>query len=110
MWFVRNRGDAADLWWKLVEHWLPAARDNARETYGMPGMALVHGYLPPVLADTYVHTNLALEYCLDTPAQVLKVAWDEWDYGGDINFLREKVYPALHDYAVFCAAYSQPEF
>lgn len=105
---VRNRADAVDMWWKVVEHWLPAARKNAQDMYGLPGMAFVHGYQPPVLADQYVHTNIGLELCVDTAAQVLKVLWDQWDYGGDEAFLKEKVYPALHDLAIFYGAYAQP--
>ena len=104
---VRNRADAVDMWWQLMEHWLPAARRNAREVFDMPGMYLVHGYLPPIKPDRYVHTNSQLELCLDTAAQVVKVIWDEWDYGGDEKFLREKLYPALRDLAVFYAAYAQ---
>ena len=95
------------MWWQLLEEWLPAARQNARETYGMPGMMLVHGYLPPVKPDRYVHSTVALEYSLDTAAQVVKVPWDQWDYGGDVDFLRAKVYPPLHDLAQFFAAYAK---
>lgn len=105
--FVRNRADSQDMWWKLVEHWLPAARLNAREVYAMPGMMLAHGYMPPVKPDRYVHTDCALELCIDTPAQVLKVLWDQWDYGGDEAFLKDKVYPALRDLAAFYAAYAK---
>jgi hypothetical protein len=92
---VRNRADAVEMWWKLVEHRLPVALDTARETHGMPGMMLLHGYLPPVKPGRYAHTSIALEYTLDTAAQVLKVLWDQWDYGGDGNFLKNRVYPRL---------------
>lgn len=105
--FVRNRADAADMWWQLIDHWRDAARTNAREVYGLPeGMALVHGYLPPVKPDCYVHTNVALEYCIDTMPQMVKALWDQWDYGGDERFLRAEVYPALRDTALFFQHYA----
>jgi hypothetical protein len=105
---VRNRADSADMWWKLIDHWREASRANAREVYGLTGgMALVHGYLPPIKADRYVHVHVALEYSIDTIAQMVKVLWDEWDYGGDENFLRQKAYPALRDTAIFYANYAR---
>lgn len=102
---VRGREDALAMWPQLVEHWLPAARLNAREVYDLPGMILVHGYLPPVKPDRYVHSNSTLELCLDTGAQVLKVLWDSWDYGADEPLMRNILYPALRDLAIFYAAY-----
>lgn len=104
---VRNREDALDMWWQLVEQWLPAARMNAREVYDLPGMFLGHGYLPPVKPDRYVHTNSTLELCLDTGAQILKVLWDNWDYGADESLMRRLLYPALRDLAIFYAAYME---
>lgn len=105
---VRNCADATDMWWQIIEHWRDAARANARETYGVSGgMALVHGYLPPIKADKYIHTMVPLEYCIETMAQMVKVLWEEWDYGGDEKFLREKTYPALRDAAIFYADYAQ---
>jgi hypothetical protein len=104
--YVRNRGDAVDLWKYLVEQWWPAARQNVRDVFDMPGGAILHGYLPPIKPDRYIHTNSQLELCLDTAAQVVRPLWDEWDYGGDEKFLREKVYPVLKDLATFYAAYA----
>ena len=89
--FVRNWGDSEDMWKQIVWHWMAAAKDNARDMFGMPGMFITHGYLPPVKADKYVHTTITLELCLETMAQIIKPAWDEWDYGGDINYLRSAV-------------------
>ena len=104
---VRNRADSADMWWKIIEQWRDTARANAKEVYGVPeGMMLVHGYVPPVKPDRYVHTNVALEYCIETLAQMVKVLWEEWDYGGDEKFLREKAYPAMRDTALFYMHYA----
>lgn len=105
---VRNRTDSTLMWKQIVEHWFEAAKLNARETYGLPGMYITHGYLPPIKADRYAHTNVALELAVDTMAQVLKTLWDEWDYGGDPKVL-EEIYPYLREMAVFYAAYAQKE-
>ncbi len=106
---VRNRADSVDMWRQLVEHWLPAARQNVREMFDMPGAAILHGYLPPVKPDRYVHTNSQLEFCVDSAAQMLKTLWDEWDYSGDPALLRNTLYPALRELAIFYAAYAQRE-
>ena len=105
--FVRNWGDSEDMWKQLVWHWMPAAKENARDMFNLPGMFITHGYLPPVKPDKYVHTTITLELCLDTMAQIIKPAWDEWDHGGDINFLRKECYPLLREMALFYAAYAK---
>jgi len=40
-------------------------------------------------------------------AQMIKPAWDEWDYGGDINYLREQCYPLMREMAIFYANYAK---
>ena len=105
--FVRNWGDSEDMWKQIVWHWLPGAERNAREMFSLPGMFISHGYLPPVKPDVYVHTTITLELCLGTMAQIVRPAWDEWDYGGDVNFLRETCYPLMRRMALFYAAYAK---
>jgi hypothetical protein len=104
--FVHNWGDSEDMWKQIIRHWMNAAEENARHMFKLPGMYIVHGYLPPVKADTYVHTTITLEFCMDTMAQLIKPSWDEWDYGGDIRVLREECYPILRKMALFYAAYA----
>ena len=107
--FVRNWGDSEDMWKQILEHWMPAAQDNARTRFNMPGMLVTHGYLPPVKPDQYVHTTITLELCLETMAQIVRPSWDEWDYGGDIKVLRDEAYPLLKQMALFYAAYMKKE-
>jgi hypothetical protein len=107
--FVRNWGDSEDMWKQILEHWMPAAQDNARTRFNMPGMLVTHGYLPPVKPDQYVHTTITLELCLETMAQIVRPSWDEWDYGGDIKVLREEAYPLMKQMALFYAAYMKKE-
>jgi hypothetical protein len=105
--FVRNWGDSVDMYKQLLWHWLPGAKQNARDMCGMPGMFISHGYLPPVKPDKYVHTTITLELCLGTMAQLVRPVWDEWDYGGDVRFLRDECYPLLREMALFYAAYAK---
>jgi hypothetical protein len=105
--FVRNRADHQVMWKQLAWHWLEGAKNNARDLFGMPGMAILHGYQPPVKPDQIVHTTLTLEFCLETMAQVIRPVWDEWDYCGDRAVLRDECYPLLREMALFYAAYAK---
>jgi hypothetical protein len=105
--FVRNRADHQVMWKQLVWHWMEGGKDNARSLFGMPGMAILHGYQPPVKPDQIVHTTLTLEFCLETMAQIIRPVWDEWDYGGDINVLRDECYPLMREMALFYEAYAK---
>lgn len=107
MHFVRNRADHQQMWKQLVWHWKDAAKINAKEMYGMPGMAIFHGYQPPIKPDKILHTTLTLEFCLETMAQIIRPVWDEWDYGGDMNVLKNECYPLLKEMAIFYAAYAK---
>ena len=88
---------------------MPGGQENARDMFNMPGMLITHGYLPPVKPDKYVHTAIALELCLGTMAEIIRPAWDEWDYGGDTTFLRRECYPMLKEMALFYAAYAKKD-
>jgi len=103
---VQNRSDQLQMWYKLVPHWLPACKKNAREVFDLPGAALLHGYLPPIQGDEYAHCTGIWEFCMEIPAQVLKVLWDAYDYGGDEQFLADVVYPALRETAIFYSHYA----
>lgn len=105
--FVRNWGDSEDLWKQIVEHWMPGAKEAARDMFHMPGMFISHGYLPPIKPDRYLHSTITLELCLGTEAQLIRPAWDEWDYGGDTNYLRNECYPLMKQMALFYAAYAK---
>lgn len=105
--FVHNWGDSEDMWKQIVEHWMPGAKENAWDMFHLPGMFITHGYLPPVKPDKYVHTTITLELCLGTMAQIIRPAWDEWDYGGDTSFLRKECYPLMREMAIFYAGYAQ---
>jgi len=105
--FVRNWGDSEDMWKQIVEHWTPGGQENARDMFNMPGMLITHGYLPPITPEKYIHSCIALELCLGTMAEIIRPAWDEWDYSGDTTFLRKECYTMLKEMALFYAAYAK---
>ncbi|MBN1851870.1 MAG: hypothetical protein JW829_04070, partial [Pirellulales bacterium] len=39
--------------------------------------------------------------------QIIKPVWDEWDYGGDVEFLRKECYPLMREMAIFYVAYAK---
>ncbi len=105
---VINCQDRLEYYPLLVNHWLETCRINARQTFNLPGMFLAYGYLPPIKADDiYPHTINTWEFCMEIPAQVMKIGWDNFDYGGDERYLAQTVYPALRDLAIFYAAYAE---
>ena len=106
---VMNRSDMVEYYPKLARMWLEAGKKNAREVFNLPGFfGVAHGYLPPINPlGTYPHTIATWEFCIEIPAQVIKTAWDTFDYGGDECYLAEMVYPVLRELAIFYAAYVQ---
>ena len=102
---VRHRSDRLTYYCKLYNFWLSACKKNAREVFGLPGAALLHGYLPPILPTDYAHCSATWEFCMEIPAQVMKCLWDCFDYDGDERFLAESVYPALRETAIFYSHY-----
>lgn len=105
--FVRNWGDSEDMWKQIVHYWMPGGKESARTMFNLPGMLISHGYLPPIKPDKYAYTTITLLFCLETMAQIIRPSWDEWDYGGDINVLRNECYPLLKQMALFYASYAQ---
>lgn len=103
---VMNRGDTLEYYYKLVPTWLEACKKNARDVFNLPGALIQHGYLPPIKPDKYFHTISTWEFCMEIPAQVLKVLWDRYDYSGDKQFLSKVAYPAMRETAIFYTHYA----
>jgi hypothetical protein len=106
-WFVRNRPEVMLQWSQLVERWKEALKEKARIIYGLPGLIMGHGYLPPVTPDPCYIENQSLDFCMEVPGQVMKVIWNLWDYTGDEAFLKETAYPLLRELAIFYEAFAR---
>lgn len=108
---VMNRSDQVDYYPKLVKMWLDASIQNATDVFSLPGMfGPAHGYVPPIDPNgPYPHNIFTWEFCMEIPAQIMKIGWDTFDYGGDETYLADVVYPALRELAIFYAAYVTEE-
>jgi hypothetical protein len=104
---VRNRPEPLYMWAQLCTFWHEALKGKARDLFGLPGMAIAHGHLPPAVPDPWYVENQCLDYTIDSFGQVAKVIWDLWDYQGDETFLREQAYPIIRDLAIFYEAFAR---
>lgn len=104
---VRNRPEPLYMWSQLTNFWHEALKGKARDLFGLPGMAIAHGYLPPTVPDPWYVENQCLDYTIDSFGQVAKIIWDLWDYQGDETFLRKKAYPIIRDLAIFYEAFAR---
>ncbi|MFC4222052.1 glycosyl hydrolase family 95 catalytic domain-containing protein [Flagellimonas marina] len=103
---VMNRLDMMDYQIKLPKFWLEATKRYAREVFGLEGaFGPPHGFQGPIKPDEVMRTNTVLDFCTEVPGQVLKCAWDAWDYGGNEEILTEYLYPPLREHAIFVSQY-----
>ena len=105
--FMRNQYEPKIQWPWLVSHWHDTFKEKARLRFGLPGMTMPHGYLPPAAQSPWYAENAVLEFTMEVPGQVMKVIWNFWDYTGDEFFLRETCYPLLKDLAIFYEAFAR---
>ena len=104
---VRNRPEPLYMWPQLCSYWHEALKTKAHDLFGLPGMAIAHGYLPPTIPDPWYVENQCLDYTIDSFGQVAKIIWDLWDYQRDEAFLKEKAYPIIRDLAIFYEAFAR---
>jgi len=105
--FMRNQYEPKIQWPNLLSHWHETLKEKARLRFGLPGMTVVHGYLPPAKQSPWYAEHAILEYTVEVPGQIMKVIWNFWDYTGDEEFLRETCYPLLKDVALFYEAFAR---
>lgn len=103
---VMNRLDMLDYQIKLPRFWLEGSKRLAKEVFELDGaFGPPHGFQGPIKPDEVMRTNTVLDFCTEVPGQVLKCAWDAWDYGGDEKILTEYLYPPLREHAIFVSQY-----
>lgn len=106
-WFVHNQYEIMYMWPNLVTFWKEALMQKAADMYGLPGLVMGHGYLPPATPDPWYIENQTLDFCVEVPGQVMKVIWNLWDYTGDEKYLKETAYPLLRELAIFYEAFAR---
>ena len=108
--FMRNQYEPKMLWPNLLTHWHATLKEKAKVKFGLPGIAIPHGYLPAVSKSAqspwYVE-NGVLDFTVEVPGQVMKVLWNFWDYTADEGMLKNTIYPLLKDLAIFYEAFAR---
>jgi hypothetical protein len=105
--FMRNQYEPKIQWPRLVWHWHETFKEKARLKFGLPGMIMAHGYLPPAKQSPWYVENDVLDYTVEVSGQIMKVIWNFWDYTGDEAFLKDTVYPLIKDLAIFYEAFAR---
>ncbi|MDR2656242.1 MAG: hypothetical protein LBB86_00270 [Oscillospiraceae bacterium] len=105
--FMRNQYEPKRLWPNLITAWHETLKEKARLKFGLPGMCIAHGYLPAAAQSPWYVENAVLDFCMEVPAQIVKVIWNFWDYAAEEETLRETVYPIMKDLAVFYEAFAR---
>lgn len=108
--FSSNHVDLHEPYVRLVnDRLLPLSRSHARDYYRLPGAAFPHSAYPvPMTMFPYPAPTWGWEI-FETPWTVQSLWW-QYCYTGDMDFLREKGFPAIRDATVFMAAYlERPE-
>lgn len=108
--FMRNQYEPKMQWPNLLTQWHETLKEKARVKFGLPGMTIAHGYLPPLSAEgqsPWYCENYVLDYTMEVPGQVMKVVWNFWDYTADEAMLKNTIYPLLKDLAIFYEAFAR---
>lgn len=107
IYFTRHQYEPKLMWVELIETWHETLKEKARLKFGLPGMCMAHGYLPAAAQSPWYMENNALDFTMEVPGQIMKVIWNFWDYTGDEDFLRRRVWPILKDLAIFYEAFAR---
>lgn len=105
--FTRHQFEPKEYWVELIETWHETLKEKARLKFGLPGMCMAHGYLPAAAQSPWYMENNALDFTMEVPGQIMKVIWNFWDYTGDEDFLRRRVWPILKDLTIFYEAFAR---
>jgi len=105
--FTRNQYESQFLYSNLITSWHETFKEKARQKFGLPGMMLAHGYIPAAAQSPWYVENGVLDFCMEVPAQIMKIIWNLWDYTADEKFLKETTYPLLKDLAIFYEAFAR---
>ncbi|EMS69177.1 glycosyl hydrolase family 95 catalytic domain-containing protein [Ruminiclostridium cellobioparum] len=105
--FMRNQYEPKMLWPRLISLWHETFKEKARLKFGLPGMCMAHGFLPPAAQSPWYMENNSLDFSMEVPGQIMKVIWNFWDYAADEKFLKNTAYPILRDLAIFYEAFAR---
>jgi hypothetical protein len=110
--FSSNHVELAEPYIDLVNNFHPRAKWYAKTIFNCEGAATPHNFWPfesdPLKSVSVNNRQLAFmpwSYGIGTAGHVAHNLWLHYLYSGDINYLRQKIYPVIRDYAEFYASF-----
>ena len=110
--FNTNHYELAEPFIDLIHDYIPRARFYAKTVFDCVGGVVPHNYWPfEPDPDDCVSVNkrhfafMPWSYGIGTAGHTAHNLWLHYDYTRDNNYLREKIYPVLKEYATFYASF-----
>jgi alpha-L-fucosidase 2 len=97
---ITNLGELQEPFIDFIDALRPSARRTAMEVYGMKGIVAhyttdVWHYTEPLGAIRYGMWPMGIAWSCQN-------IWDHYQFGGDLDYLRNKSYPIMKEAAEFC--------
>jgi len=97
---ITNLGELHLPFVDFIDAMRPNARRTAKEVYGINGITAhyttdVWHYTEPMGAVVYGMWPMGIAWCCQN-------IWDHYQFGGDIDYLKNKAYPIMKEAAEFC--------
>lgn len=110
--FNTNHVELAEPFIDLVHDYIPRARYHAKTVFDAEGGVTPHNFWPfepdPEESVSVNKRQLAYmpwSYGIGTAGHIAHNLWLHYLYNGDVEYLREKIYPVIKDYALFYASF-----
>jgi hypothetical protein len=110
--FSTNHVERTEPFIELVNEFHPRARWYARTVFDCEGAVTPHNFWPfepdPEQCVSFNKRQLAYmpwSYGIGTAGHIAHILWLHYEYSGDIEYFREKIYPVIKDYALFYASF-----
>ena len=100
---ITNLGELQMPFVDFIDAMRPNARRTAREVYGLKGIVAhyttdVWHYTEPMGAMVYGMWPMGIAWSCQN-------IWDHYQFGGDLDYLRNKAYPIMKEAAEFCVGW-----
>jgi hypothetical protein len=112
--FNTNHVELSEPFIDLVNNFHPRARWYAKTVFNCEGAVTPHNFWPfetdPKYSSSVNKRQLAFmpwSYGIGTAGHVASILWSHYLYNMDSDYLRDKIYPVIKDYATFYASYTE---
>ena len=110
--FSTNHVDLAEPYVDLVNDFHPRARWYAKTVFNCEGAVSPHNLWPfepdpeqCVSVNKRQFAFMPWSYGIGTAGHMIHNLWLHYVYSGDVNYLKNKIYPVIKDYALFYASF-----